>query len=388
MSSGFLRRIETDFLEMAQEIPVIGLLGPRQVGKTTFVRSIANQLNKPSVYLDLELPSDVFKLEQTERYLSEHQDKVVILDEIQRLPEIFPVLRSLVDIKREPGRFIILGSASPALLKQSSESLAGRISFFNLEPLHYQEIKGEISIDQHWFRGGFPDILLASSDKLSARKMDAFIRTYCERDLPSLGLPSLPEQTRKLLQMLTSVHGNLLNISSLSRSFGMSSPTVQSYIEFLEQAFILRLLRPFHTNVSKRLVKSPKLYFRDAGMLHSLSAMRNREELLGNLLIGASWEGYVVQQIIANLPYNVDPYFYRTQDGAEIDLVLVKGNKPYLLIEVKYSSTPTLTRGNYLVQKDLGNIPMKVVVPGTGAEEILLAGNISVCSLPLVFKYL
>lgn len=384
----FHRQIEVDLLEMVKEIPVIGLLGPRQVGKTTLAKSILTKLPKDSIYLDLESSADLFKLQYAERFLTQHEDKVVVLDEIQRMPEIFPILRSLIDKNREPGRFIILGSASPSLLKQSSESLAGRISYFQLEPLQFPEVAHSISQEVHWFRGGFPEMLLASSDRLFLRKMDDFITTYIERDLPNLGLPSRPFQTRLLLQMLLSIHGNLLNISGLSRSMGLSAPTIATYIDFLEQAFLVRLLRPYFSNRGKRLVKSPKLFFRDSGMLHCLAGMRSVDDVYANFLVGASWEGFVIQQVISNLPFQVYPYFYRTQDGAEIDLVLEKGGNPYLLIEVKYSPHPVIAKGNYQVQKDLGNIPMRIVIPGTDLEEIHVADNISICSLSQVFKYL
>lgn len=388
MNAEFIRSIQTSVLEMVMEMPVVALLGPRQVGKTTLVKSIQEHLGKDSMYLDLESPADLFKLQNAEQFLGDRTDKVVILDEIQRKPDLFPIIRSLVDARRGPGRFIILGSASPDLLRQSSESLAGRISYFEMEPLLFQEVASRIAMEQHWFRGGFPDMLLASSDRLSSRKMDDFIKTYVERDLPALGMPTKPGETRRLLQMLVSAHANLLNISNLSRSFGMSSPTISSYITFLEQAFLLRIVRPFYVNSGKRLVKSPKLYFRDSGMLHSLAGVRSLEDLQGNMLVGASWEGYVVQQVIAQLPYDVEAFFYRTQDGAEADLVVVKGGKPHLLVEVKYSPEPQLTKGNYQVQSDLGNIPLLVITSRKDQEEIKLRENVWTVGLSSIGKYL
>lgn len=384
----FTRSIEPSFLEMVLEMPVVALLGPRQVGKTTLAKSVQQHIGKESHYLDLESPADLFKLENAEQYLKDRADNVIILDEIQRRPELFPIIRSLVDAQREPGRFIILGSASPDLLRQSSESLAGRISYFELEPLHFQEVARAISMEQHWFRGGFPDILLASNNKMSSRKMDDFIRTYVERDLPALGMSAKPGEIRRLLQMLINVHANLLNVSNLSRSFGMSSPTIQSYLTFLEQAFLIRMLQPYYVNVGKRLVKSPKVYFRDSGMLHSLAGIRDPEDLYGNILVGASWEGYVIQQIIAQLPHDVEAFFYRTQDGAEADLVLVKGGKPFQLVEIKYSSEPRLTKGSYLVQADLGDIPLLVVTSQRDQEQFQLRDNVWVAGVSNMFNLL
>ncbi|GAA4421421.1 hypothetical protein GCM10023187_57290 [Nibrella viscosa] len=216
--------------------------------------------------------------------------------------------------------------------------------------------------------------------------MNDFIQTYVERDLPALGLNASPTRVRTLLTMLVGAHGHLLNVSELARSLGLTAPTVQSYLDFLEHAFLIRRLSPYFVNINKRLVKSPKLYLRDSGMLHALADIEDNETLAGSLQVGASWEGYIVQQIIAQLPYQVQPYFYRTADGSELDLVLVRGTKPVVGIEIKYTNAPTLSRGNYIATRDLGNIPLVVVTPS--AEDFRLDERVQVCSLRSVWQYL
>jgi len=375
----FPRIIEKEILEIASDTPAIALLGPRQVGKTTLVKQLATQFPYPSLYLDLESDSDLNRLQDAELYLGEREESTIIIDEIQRMPSLFPLLRSLIDKKRIPGRFVLLGSASPDLLKNSSETLAGRISYLELHPLTIEEVKEQVSYREHWLRGGFPDVLQATSDNSAFRKMGDFVSTYLERDLPLLGIPANPRDMRLLMNMLVSVHGSLLNVSQLANSLNMSVPTVQNYLGYLENAFLIRRLQPWFVNISKRLVKTPKLYIRDSGMLHSLAGITNSEELAGNILLGNSWEGYVIQQVIAGLPYNIHPYFYRTQDGAELDLILVKGNNVRVVIEIKYTNSPVLSRGNTLAQEDLGSPPLLVVTPS--AEDLNLRENVTVCNI-------
>lgn len=375
----FSRTIEKEVVELVSDTPAIALLGPRQVGKTTLVKQLATQFPQPSIYLDLESDTDINRLRDAELYLGEREEFTIIIDEIQRMPSLFPLLRSLIDKNRIPGRFVLLGSASPDLLKSSSETLAGRISYLELHPLMFEEVKERVSYREHWLRGGFPDVLQAASDNSAFRKMGDFVSTYLERDLPLLGIPANPRDMRLLMNMLVSVHGSLLNVSQLANSFKMSVPTVQNYLGYLENAFLIRRLQPWFVNISKRLVKTPKLYIRDSGMLHSLAAITDSEELTGNILLGNSWEGYVVQQVIAGLPYNIQPYFYRTQDGAELDLVLVKGNNVKVAIEIKYTNSPVLSRGNTLAQNDLGNPPLLVVTPS--AEDYSMRENVVVCSI-------
>lgn len=382
----FARIIEKEIIELVSDTPAIALLGPRQVGKTTLVKQLAAQFPHPSIYLDLESDTDLNRLRDAELYLEERAESTIIIDEIQRMPSLFPLLRSLIDKKRVPGRFVLLGSASPDLLKNSSETLAGRISYLELHPLTFEEVMKQVSYRMHWLRGGFPDVLQAASDNSAFRKMGDFISTYLERDLPLLGIPANPRDMRLLMNMLVSVHGSLLNVSQLANSLKMSVPTIQNYLGYLENAFLIRRLQPWFVNISKRLVKTPKLYIRDSGMLHSLAGITDSEELAGNILLGNSWEGYVIQQVIAGLPYNIQPYFYRTQDGAELDLILVKGNNVKVAIEIKYTNSPVLSRGNTLAQEDLGSPPLLVVTPS--AEDFNLRENVTVCSIGTLDGYL
>lgn len=382
----FFRNATSDLLELIAERPAVALVGPRQVGKTTLLRFITNRLGKSVTYLDLESDQDLSRLQHPEFYLAERQNELVILDEIQRLPELFPVLRSLIDQHRVPGRFVLLGSASPRLLQHSSESLAGRIAYLELQPLTWLEVQSELTYHQHWLRGGYPDMLLASSDRTASRRMNDFIQTYVERDLPILGLSASPVRIRTLLSMLVSVHANQLNMSELARALSVSVPTIQTYLNFLEQAFLIRRLAPYFVNISKRLVKAPKLYLRDSGMFHALATISTTDALSNSLHVGSSWEGYIVQQLIASLSYDTQFFYYRTADGSELDLVLVRGNQPVVGIEIKYTNAPTLSRGNYVASRDLGNIPLLVVTPSASDYKIDL--QTQVCNLGTVWQYL
>lgn len=381
------RSIETEILESLSYLPAVAILGPRQVGKTTLVKNLMTKLNKPSVYLDLEYYVDQDKLKVApDLYFQEHENEIVILDEIQRMPELFPLLRSMIDKNRQAGRFILLGSASPSLLRQSSETLAGRIIYIEMQGLHYQEIAPDISYQQHWLRGGFPDALLAPNDKMADFWFRGFVQTYIERDLPNLGLAASPALMRNMLRMLTNLQGGMLNYTNLSDSLNISQPTVKNYINFLESAFLIRTLKPYFTNISKRLVKSPKLFFRDTGILHHLMGIQNLEGLYGNIGIGNSWEGYVIQQIIANLKSDVEPFFYRTKDKAELDLVLVQNTQVKVTIEIKYGNSPNISKGNTLAIEDLGAKLNLVVTPQ--ADDYWYRSNLRVCNISTVWQYL
>ena len=380
------RTLSTDLIDLVKDRPAVALLGPRQVGKTTLVRTLTSPFTPEPVYLDLESLEDLNRLQDPELYLSERQDKLVIIDEIQRMPQLFPLLRSLIDRHRVAGRFILLGSASPQLLQQSSESLAGRIAYLELQPLTWLEVRAQISYQQHWLRGGYPDMLLATNDRSASRRMNDFIQTYVERDLPSLGLGASPARVRTLLSMLVSVHANQLNTSELARSLGLSVPTIQHYLDFLEHASLIRRLSPYFVNIGKRLVKAPKLYLRDSGMFHALSAIQTTETLSGSLYVGSSWEGYVIQQVVANLSYDTQPYYYRTADGSELDLVLVRGGQPVVAIEIKYTNAPVLSRGNYIASRDLGTIQLLVVTPS--AQDFRPDAQTQVCSVATLWQYL
>lgn len=328
--------------------PAVALLGSRQVGKTTLAKEI--QLDKPTHYLDLERPSDVAKLADPELYLSQFSGKLVILDEIQRVPDLFPVLRSLIDERRQAGersaQFLLLGSASPELLQQSAETLAGRISYLELTPLKLVELETpERSINQHWFRGGYPDAYLAESDEAAQEWCDDFVTSYIERTLPLLGVSSTPLLLRRLCSMLAHLQGCTLNLSNLSNSLGIDGKTVRHYIDLLEGLYLLRSLPAFSANAGKRLTKSPKTYWRDSGLLHTLAGLPNLDQVLGHPICGQSWEGYCIEQIINALPKNTSYSHYRTHSGAELDLVLESPNREIMAIEIKRSLSPKISRG-------------------------------------------
>ena len=341
------RRIEKEITESLKYFPAIGLIGPRQSGKTTLAKLIAEKTDFPVVYLDLENPQDFEKLEHAQLYLEQYKKHLVILDEAQRRPELFPLLRSLIDEDRRPGRFMILGSASPTLKRQSSESLAGRIAYHELSPFSFDEVgAGENNINKLWLRGGYPQSFLAESDKVSAVWMQNFIITHLERDLPALGVRVPSTTLLRFWTMLAHCNAQLWNAVKLGDSLGVDSKTTRRYLDLLEDTFMIRQLQPFYANIKKRLVKSPKVYIRDTGLLHTLLKIFSFDDLMANSVLGASWESFCVEQIISLKPSSYDMYFYRTQAGAEMDLVLTKGMKVEIAVEVKYSSTPKMTKSS------------------------------------------
>lgn len=379
------RSITPALLQRLERFPVVAITGPRQAGKTTLAKVMLSFIQKESMYIDLELPSDLNKLRNAELFLKENQNKLVVIDEVQRMPELFPLLRALVDQHRVPSRFLILGSASPELLRQSSETLAGRITYLELSPFHFQEIDpGDFKL--HWLKGGFPPAFLATSEDWTFQWINDFIQTFIERDLPQFGLNAPNQVLRTLLTMLTTVHGDLVNHSLLAKSLGISMPTVKRYLNYFEAAYFIRYLPSWHANVKKRLVKSPKLYFRDSGVFHFLAGIFHFEDLLAHRLVGPSWEGYVIQQILSVLPSSILPFFYRTQDGSELDLILVKGNQPVLAIEVKYSINPFLTKGNRLAI-DFIKAPVNLIVAPI-EDDYPLKPHIRCCGVGHIYKYL
>ena len=307
-----------------------------------------------ALYLDLERPSDSTKLNEAEIFLEEFTDRLVILDEIQRMPELFPLLRSLVDEgPGKSGRFLLLGSASPSLLRQSSESLAGRIVYHELAPFSLDEVSGQ-QRKRLWFRGGYPLSFLAESEEHSYAWREAFIQTHLERDIPQLGISVPAVQLRRFWEMMAHSHGQLWNASKIASSLGVSAPTVRRYLDTLQDTFMVRQLQPFHPNIKKRLVKSPKVYLRDSGLLHALLRIPDVETFLGTPHVGLSFEGWVIEQIRALCPPTWPMYFYRTNAGAEIDLVLLPPGKPPVGIEIKYTKTPALSKGFKQAFTDLG----------------------------------
>lgn len=338
--------------EGLQTFPVVALVGPRQVGKTSLARLLLAELSQSGravVMLDLERPSDLAKLNDAELFLDPLADHLVILDEVQLRPDLFPVLRALVDAQRRPGRFLILGSAAPALIQHSSESLAGRIEFLELAPLSLQEVAGQANdanaAQALWSRGGFPDSYLARSDGASMRWREAFVRSYLERDIAQLGIRVSAATLRRFWLMLAHNHGQLWNASTLAGSMGVTAPSVRHYLDILESTFMVRVLPPYSANLGKRLVKSPKVYFRDSGLLHALLNLPDYHALLGHPVLGASWEGWVIEQILSQAPVGSRPYFYRTASGNEIDLLLELPGGPLRAIEIKHSKAPKLGKG-------------------------------------------
>ncbi len=375
------RRLLPTLTAALAESPAVALLGPRQAGKTTLALELANA--RPSIYLDLESDADRAKLSEPELYLPQHADKLVVLDEIQRTPQLFRSLRGLIDSGRRrgrgKGRFLVLGSASIDLLKQSSESLAGRIRYLELAPLDAAEV-GRKRRDAHWLRGGFPESFLAASDAASLRWRADFIRTYLERDIPQLG-PRIPAETlRRLWTMLAHQQGGLLNAAVLARALAVDGKTVAAYLDLLVDLLLVRRLVPWHGNVRKRLVKSPKVYVRDSGLVHALLGIADHEALLAHPAAGGSWEGLAIESLIASAPLGTDAYFFRTAAGAEIDLLLkFPGRRWPWAIEIKRGLAPQLERGFHLGCEAVK--PERRLVVYGGAERFPLAEGVEALAL-------
>ncbi|RDB02986.1 ATP-binding protein [Runella aurantiaca] len=375
------RQIKEQVVKNLTYFPVVGIVGPRQVGKTTLSKIIQKNLNIPSLHLDLELDDDLYKLQNPQTYLQMHAEKCIIIDEIQRLPSLFPLLRALIDQDRRPARFIILGSASPEMIRHSSESLAGRIAYSELTPFSLLELQSTtIQQSTHWFLGGFPSALLAPSPDFSRIWLQNFIYTFIEKDIRLLGYDiSIPTMDR-LLKMLAHLHSAILNVSDISRSLGVSIPTVNKYLDLLEGGFLIRRLQPYFVNLGKRLVKTPKMYIRDTGILHSLASIPSYEALYANPLIGASWEGYVIEQIYRCVePRSWNLYYYRTQVGAEVDLVLISPSGKMTCIEIKNTNTPKLSKGFHQCINDLQPHFQYVITPSS--ELLITAEGVIICSL-------
>ena len=339
--------------------PIVTLLGPRQCGKTTIARLIAH--NTPSAFFDLEDPADEAALANPMLALADKRG-LVIIDEVQRRPELFPVLRVLVDKPDNTARFLLLGSASPALVRGVSETLAGRTSFVDMQGFSLDEVGNE-AWQQRWLRGGFPRSWLADSDASSFAWRKAFIRTFLERDVPQLGIRIPASALSRFWTMLAHYHGQVWNGSVLARSLGISDKTVRHYLKILEGTFLIRTLPPWYENLGKRLVKAPKVYIRDSGMLHALLGISDMDTLLSHPAAGASWEGYALETILDRLP-EAQPYFYATHSGAELDLLLLYKNKRYGF-EMKLNQAPTLTRSMKVALEDLRLDSLLVIYPGT-----------------------
>jgi len=361
MQSTLERKFTKLVLEDLDIFPCVAILGPRQCGKSTLARMLNKTINN-IVYMDLENPADLRKLDDPLLFFEHNSNKLVCLDEIQRRPELFPVLRTILDKNKRKGQALILGSASRELLRQSSESLAGRISYIELTPFLLSETEdSRNNLFKLWNRGGFPDSYLAKNDDASLRWKINFIRTFLERDIPQLGITIPSKNIEFLWRMLAHSHGQLLNASSLGESIGVSHHTVKNYLSILEQTFMVRVLKPYQANLKKRLIKSPKVYIRDSGILNSLLEIDSYNELMGHPIFGSSWEGLAIENILTEL-YDWRGYFYRSSSGSEIDLVLEKGRKR-IAVECKVSTAPVLSKGFYNALEDLDITEAWIIAP-------------------------
>ena len=380
------RILHTQLADAIACSPAVALLGPRQVGKTTLALEIGNASDKHALYLDMESEQDRAKLAQPELYLADHLDKLVILDEVHRVPGLFPALRGLIDQSRRAGKrtglYLLLGSASLDLLKQTGETLAGRIAYLELTPFQVLETQ-HLPTDVLWVRGGFPESLLALDNARSLRWRQDFIRTYLERDIPQFGPRIAAETLRRFWGMLAYHQGGLLNTSQLARNLGVDVKTAGSYLDLLVDLLLVRRLPPWHANIGKRLVKSPKVYVRDSGLVHALLGIPDKESLLGHPVVGQSWECFVIENLIAAAQGggkgDVQAYFYRTSGGAEIDLLLAWPDGQLWAIEIKRSLAPKVERGFYAACTDLNPARKFVVYPGQ--ERYRLAEDIEAISL-------
>ena len=361
------RAISRILQQALSETPAVCLLGPRQTGKTTLALAIQAQRN--AIYLDLESERDLSKLNEAELFLEGHLDRLVILDEVHRSPGLFPMLRGLIDRARRNGeangRYLLLGSASLDLLRQSGESLAGRIRYLELHPFSLLEA-GTIPLESVWLRGGFPNSLLAADDARSLRWRLDFIRMYLERDIPQFGPRIAAETLRRFWTMLAHRQGAPLNSAELGRSLGVDVKTINSYLDLLADLFLIRRLPPWHANVGKRLVKSPRIYLRDSGLLHALLDIGGRDELLAHPIVGAGWEGFAIENLLQAAPEGATGYFYRTSGGAEIDLLLVFPGGQKWAIKIKRGPSPKPERGFHEASADLVPTRRLVVYPGSG----------------------
>ena len=377
------RRATTQIQDLLGRFPAVVLVGPRQVGKTTLAKFCGEEMG--GYYLDLESQRDLRKLSDPEDYLSQREDKLVILDEIQRIPDLFISLRGLIDEGRskgrKAGRFLLLGSASLDLIQRSSETLAGRIAYVELHPLDALETS-PAPVEQLWLRGGFPDSYLSDMDATSSEYRDFLIRSYLEREMPFHGSRLAAGKVRHLWTMLAHAQGGVANVSALSRNLDIDGRTVMSHLDLLENMLLLRKLQPWHSNISRRLVKSPKLYIRDSGLVHELLGIGDVETLLGHPVVGGSWEGFVIENLLSCVPARTEAYFYRTSAGAEIDLILKFRTGESWAIEIKRGLSPGLKPSFFSALEDVK--PSKSFVVYGGEERFKLKPDVEAISLRLL----
>lgn len=375
----YIQRDAEEFLILnLKTFPAIVILGPRQCGKSTLAKTML-QSNNTFLYLDLQNYMDLAKLNDLNLFFKSNADSVVCIDEVQLKPDLFAFLRSEIDSDRRNGRFILLGSASQQLIQKTSESLAGRAGLISLTPFTYFELKKTegFSLQKHWFRGGFPDSYLAETGEMSALWLENYIKTYIERDIPQLGIQIPALQMRRFLMMLGHWHGQTLNLSKIGESLGVSHTTIRRYLDLLEQTFIIRTVPVYEPNLKKRLVKSPKLYFRDSGLLHHLLGITDFNQLLAHPVLGASWEGYVIENLLTHFK-GYAAYFYRSASGHEVDLVL-ENNTDKFAIECKTSSDPSPTKGFWKAIEAIMPSKSYIVIPAENNYK--LTENVLVTSM-------
>lgn len=373
-----------------RDFPAVVLLGPRQVGKTTLARGIARERKDRALYLDLERPSDRRRLDDAEAYLRAQTGRLVVIDEIHRVPGLFEILRGIIDQRRaagdRAGHFLLLGSASLDLMRQASESLAGRVAYVELPPVVTQELPRGVPVNRLWVRGGFPESLLARTDAKSLVWRQQFVRSYLERDVPMFA-PRLPSETvGRLWGMLAHLQGSLLNHSRLASSLGVSAPTVTRYLDLLVDLLLVRRLQPWSGNVGKRLVRSPKWYVRDAGVLHALLGLERLDDVLGHPVAGPSWEGFVIENLVNAAGGDRLPMFLRTERGAEIDLLLERGGRVEIAVEVKRTTAPAVSKGFRIGCADLR--PKAAYLVHGGTDTWPMGGGVTAISLPNLMQKL
>jgi predicted AAA+ superfamily ATPase len=382
----FHRQLVTKLNRLAKQFPVLAITGSRQIGKSTLARMYAEAIGKKLVFYDLENPSDHFALEnQTTSLLESHSKQLVVIDEVQRMKSLFPVLRYLVDKDRTALRFLLLGSASPELIRDSSESLAGRIAYAELNGFLPSEI-GLKNWDRLWFRGGYPLAYLQDDDVLRKDWLENYLNTYVQRDLPLLGMPAEPGVTLRLMFMLAHLNGQVLNMSNIARSLGLSVNTIKTYLYFLENAGIIRLLQPWFVNSGKRLVKNPKLYFRDSGLLHYLLGIRTRQDLNRHPGCGASFEGFIIEKTLADVRLSSQPYFYAEHSGGEIDLLLVDGMDVIQTIEIKLGEISNLRKPSRLIHSSFSKA-QHILVSGAADKDMQLEKEIQLLRVESYFEF-
>ncbi len=381
------RHLLKELLEQLKHNPSVALLGARQTGKTTLAKKTVTSSRNNALYLDLESSRDFRKLEDAETFFENNKDKLVIIDEIQIMPGLFRTLRPVIDRNRKSGRFLLLGSASPSLVKGVSETLAGRIAYIELSPFSILEtVPRHAKQENLWLRGGFPRSLLAKNNSVSMHWRKSFIKSYIQLELSQMFHVDLtPATIQNFWQMLAHYNGSIWNAHTFATSLGVTAPTVRRYLDYMEGAFLIRRLNPWYVNAKKRLVKSPKVFMRDSGILHALLNIDSLNELYGHPAVGNSWEGFVIEQIVQLLPEYIRPYYYRTHDGAESDLILVKGIKPVASIEIKLSNAPVISRGFFECIADLKTKQNYVITPNS--DEYSAKNNVRVCSHLKFIKY-